>query len=112
MKPYFLDDDYPEIVVVLKRESKRIPGQYDRIVWHKTEQRFIYGDPEEYMVFHGEDSEPTLDVSIKIQNVIKDSYKTGLTQCGSSFYDDGTKLYEVADTAKEHKLIFDASKLD
>lgn len=108
---YFFYDDNPDIVVALKRESKRIPYLYDRIVWSKKEKRFIYGDPEEYVVYVGEEETPKLDTSIMIQNIIKDSYRTGLTQCESSFYDDGTRLYEVADVSQEHKLIFDASTL-
>ena len=126
---YFFYDDNPDIVVALKRESKRIPYQYDRVVWSKKEKRFIYGDPEEYVVYvtpedkQGEECDlstfedcndciPKLDTSIRIQNIIKDSYRTGLTQCGSSFYDDGTRLYEVVDVGDEHKLIFEQFVLE
>lgn len=112
MQPYFLDDDYPEIVVALKRESKKISRQYDRIVWHKTEKRFIYGDTPEYMVYHGEESESRLDVDRDTQDIIQRSYKKGLTQCGSSFYDVDGKLYEVKDVSQPHILVFDASTLE
>lgn len=112
MEPYFLDDDYPEIVVALKRESKRIPGQHDRVIWCKSEKRFIYGDINSYMVYHGDEIEPRLDIQESTQKLIKDCYKTGLTQCGSSFYDDADgRLYEVKDIGSEHILIFDANAL-
>lgn len=108
---YFFYDDNPDIVVALKRESKRIPYRYDRVIWSKKEKRFIYGDPEEYVVYVGEEETPKLDTSIESQNQVKECYRVGLTQCESSFYDDGTRLYEVTDVSKEHKLIFDASTL-
>lgn len=118
---YFLDDNNPDIIVVLNRECKRpdFEGRTDRIVWSKKEKRYIYGEREEYfvMVPIGEDEngddidEEQFDDSIKNQDFRKKCYGRGLTLCGSVFYDKDGKLYEVKDIAKEHELIFDANKL-
>lgn len=105
-----LDNNDYDVIVALYRESPKIQGQHDRIIWCKSEKRFIYGDKEEYMVYHGEEDKPRLDVENSIQEIIKNCYIKGLTQCGSSFYDDGNgRLYEITDTSKPHKLIFDAN---
>ena len=112
MKPYFLDDDCPEIVVALSRKSKINSDISLRVVWSKVENKFIYGSKEDYIVYVGEEEIPKFDTSEKIQQINRNSYKTGVIIGESSLYDDGTKLYEVVDTAKEHKLIFDASILD
>lgn len=108
-----LDNNDYDVVVALYRESTKIPNKYDRIVWCKSEKRFIYGDTESYMVYHGDEEESKLDITEDTQDIIKDCYKTGLTQCGSSFYDDGDgRLYEVKDVSQPHILIFDANTLD
>lgn len=109
---YFLDDNNPDIIVIVNRQSSKIPERFDRVVWSKTEKKFIYGDTEEYMVRHGDNDDIWLDTDVDTQKINKDSYKTGLTQCGSSFYDDGKKLYEMSNLSAEHKLLFDASKID
>ena len=108
---YFLDDNNSDIVVAVSRQSKKIPEKFDRVVWSKKENCFIYGDIESYMIYHGDDDEPWLDTDEKSKRLIRDGYKTGLTQCGSSFYDDGTRLYEVCDLSKEHMLLFDAADI-
>ena len=107
---YFLDDNNLDIIVIVNRQSSKIPERFDRVVWSKTEKKFIYGDTEEYMVRHGDNDDIWLDTDVDIQKINKDSYRTGLTQCGSSFYDDGKKLYEMSSLSAEHKLLFDASK--
>ena len=58
-----LDSNDSDLVVALYRESPKKDGQYDRIVWCISEQRFIYRDKQEYMVYPGEDEEPFLDTS-------------------------------------------------
>ena len=108
---YFLDNNNPDIIVVLERKSKINSDISLRVVWSKVENKFIYGTEEDYRVYIGEEEIPKFDTSEKIQQINRNSYKTGVIMGESSLYDDGTKLYEVVDTAKEHKLIFDASKI-
>ena len=109
---YFLDDNNPDIIVVLNRQSDTDPDDIDRIVWSKTENKFIYGHRNTYMVRHGDNDDIWLDTDEDMQNSVRYSYRMGLTQCGSSFYDDGKKLYEMSSLSAEHKLLFDASNID
>ena len=109
---YFLDNNNPDIIVIVNRQSSKIPERFDRVVWSKTEKKFIYGDTEEYMVRHGDNDDIWLDTDEDTQDSVRYSYRMGLTQCGSSFYDDGKKLYEVSSLSAEHKLLFDASNID
>ena len=107
-----LDNNDYDVVVALYRKSATIDDKYDRVIWCKSEKKFIYGDRESYMVYHGDDEEPKLDITEETQSIIKDCYKTGMTQCGSSFYDDGDgRLYEVVDITEPHILIFDANTI-
>ena len=108
---YFLDDNNPDIIVALCRKSKVDNETIVRIVWSKKENKFIYGSEENYIVYVGEEEIPKFDTSEKIKDLNRDSYKTCVILGESSFYDDGTKLYEVTSLSAEHKLIFDASTL-
>ena len=108
---YFLDNNNPDIIVVFEQESVRLPGRFDRVVWSKTEGRFIYGEEWEYHISVGDEDIPVFDTSIEIQNHIAECYKRGLTQCGAVLFDKNNKLYKISDIGQEPELIFDASTL-
>ena len=44
---YFLDNNNPDIIVAFEEESIKFPGEHDRVVWSKVEDRFIYGEERE-----------------------------------------------------------------
>jgi len=108
---YFLDNNNPDIIVVFNVESSKFPGEFDRVVWSKKENRFIYGDEREYHIFIGDDNIPSFDTSAEIQNIIADCYKSGLNHCKAVIFDRDNKLYKISDVGQEPELIFDANKI-
>lgn len=106
---YFLDNSNPDIIVVFEQESIRFPGEFDRVVWSKTEDRFIYGDENEYHMYEGDEEIPVFNTSIEGQKLIETCYRRGLTHCGAVIFDRENKLYKISDIGQEPELIFDAN---
>lgn len=105
-----MSDNNIDFVVVFKRQSKHIPEYADRVVWSISEQRYVYGDEYKYTVLVGDEQIPTFDASEENKESIKNSYRKGLTLCGSAFYDVDGKLYEIVDPSKPHVLLYDINK--
>ena len=106
---YFLDNSNPDIIVVFEQESIRFPGEFDRVVWSKTEDRFIYGDENEYHMYEGDEEIPVFNTSIEGQKMIETCYRRGLTHCKAVIFDRENKLYKISDIGQEPELIFDAN---
>ena len=103
-------DDNPDFVIVLKRNTKKMPDLYDRVVWSLSEQKYIYGDERDYTTFKGEYSTPTFNDSDEHKDMLKECYRKSLTVCKSAFYDIDGKLYEIADPSKPHILLYDINE--
>ena len=105
-----MSDNNIDFVVVFKRQSKNIPERADRVVWCISEQKYIYGDEFKYTVLVGEDEKPKFDASDKNKERVKNSYRRGLTLCGSAFYDVDGKLYEIVNPLEPHVLLYDINE--